>query len=56
MLRKADDLKNLVHDVFFDIQRLSDQITDEAQLSKMRLAEMSKSQKVIRGYTYGVTR
>lgn len=49
----SDTLKHLVHDVFFDIQRLSDQITDEAQLSKMRLAEMSQSQKVIRGYNYG---
>lgn len=52
----SDDLKSLVHDVFFDIQRLSDQIANEAQLSKMRLSELTKSQKVIHGYAYGVTK
>ncbi len=52
----SDTLKGLVHDVFFDIQRLSDQIANEAHLSKMRLSELTQSQKVIRGYAYGVTK
>lgn len=50
----SDELKNLVHDVFMDIQRLSDQIAEEAKLSKSRIAEMANSQKIAHTYTYGV--
>jgi hypothetical protein len=50
----SDELKSLVHDVFLDIQRLADQIAEEAKLSKHRIAEMSNSQKIVHAYTYGV--
>lgn len=49
----SDALKSLVHDVFLDIQRLSDQLTEEIHLSKHRLAETNQSQKIVRGYSYG---
>ena len=50
----SDELKSLVHDVFSDIQRLSDQIAEEAKLSKSRIAELTNSQKISHAYTYGV--
>lgn len=50
----SDELKNLVHDVFLDIQRLSDHIAEEAKLSKSRISEMANSQKITHSYTYGV--
>lgn len=50
----SDDLKNLVQDVFLDIQRLSDHLAEEAKLSKSRIAEMANSQKITHTYTYGV--
>lgn len=50
----SDELKSLVHDVFLDIQQLSDNIAKEAKLSKNRLSEMVNSQKITQIYTYGV--
>lgn len=52
----SDALKSLVHDVFWDIQRLSDQLAEEAHLSKQRLSEANQSQKIVRGYSYGATK
>lgn len=49
----SDELKSLVHDVFLDIQRLSDQIAEEAKLSKSQISEMAKSQRIVQSYTYG---
>jgi hypothetical protein len=49
----SDELKSLVHDVFLDIQRLSDQLAEEAKLSKSRISEMANSQKISHTYTYG---
>ncbi|MDP3936318.1 MAG: hypothetical protein Q8Q56_04975 [Alphaproteobacteria bacterium] len=50
----SDDLKTLVYDVFLDIQHLSDQIAEEAKLSKSRISELANSQKIAHTYTYGV--
>jgi hypothetical protein len=50
----SDELKTLVYDILQDVQILSDRITDEISVSKIKISENITQQRIMQTYTQGV--